>query len=111
MEDVLDVYKRPYDPRFPHVCLDEASKQMLADIREPLAMESGKPTRQEYEYEREGTCSIFLACEPLTGKRYVKVTAQRTKIEWALFMQEVMETQYQDGQRIILVMDHLNTGE
>lgn len=71
MEDTLEVHKRPYDERFPQVCLDEASKQLLAETREPLPMQPGAPVRSDYEYEREGTCSLFLACEPLTGKRFV----------------------------------------
>jgi hypothetical protein len=109
MEDALEVYKRPYDVRFPQICMDEGSKQLLAETRAPIPMEKGKPKREDNEYEREGTCSIFVACEPLAGKRYLKVTEQRTKKDWAEFMQEVIDVQYRDAEKIILVMDNLNT--
>lgn len=109
MEDVLEVYKRPYDPRFPQICMDEGSKQLLAETREPIPMEKGKPKREDYEYEREGTCSLFVACEPLTGKRYLKVSERRTKKDWAIFMQELIDVQYREAEKIILVMDNLNT--
>ena len=109
MEDTLEVYKRPYDPRFPQICMDEGSKQLLAETRAPIPMKKGKPKREDNEYEREGTCSIFVACEPLAGKRYLKVTERRTKKDWAEFMQEVIDVEYQDAEKIILVMDNLNT--
>lgn len=109
MEDVLEVYKRPYDPRFPPICMDEGSKQLLAETREPLPMKKGEPKREDYEYEREGTCSLFLACEPLAGKRYLKVRERRTKKDWATFMQELIDVQYREAEKIILVMDNLNT--
>ena len=78
MEDVLEVYTRPYDPRYPLVCMDEVSKQLLRDIRAPLPMEPGSPERQDYEYERGGVANLFLFCEPLGGKRWVDVTEHRT---------------------------------
>ena len=109
MEDTLEVYKRPYEARFPQICMDEGSKQLLAETREPIAMKEGKPKREDNEYERKGTCSIFVACEPLTGKRYLKVTERRTKKDWANFMQEVIDIHYKDAEKIILVMDNLNT--
>jgi DDE superfamily endonuclease len=109
MEDTLEVYKRPYDPRRPQICMDEGSKQLLAETQASIPMETGKPEREDYEYEREGTCSIFVACEPLAGKRYLKVSKQRTKKDWAAFMQEVIDVQYPDAEKIILVMDNLNT--
>jgi DDE superfamily endonuclease len=109
MEDVLDVYHRPYDPRFPQLCMDEGSKQLLAETREPLAMEPGEPKREDYEYEREGVCSVFLVCEPLTGKRFLKVTERRTKGDWAHFMRDIIDKQYKGAEKIILVMDNLNT--
>jgi hypothetical protein len=109
MEDTLEVYTRPYDPRRPQICMDEGSKQLLAETRASLPMKEGKPKREDYEYEREGTCSIFVACEPLAGKRYLKVTKQRTKKDWAEFMQEVIDVHYPDAEKIILVMDNLNT--
>lgn len=109
MEDVLEVYHRPYDPRFPQICMDEGSKQLLAETREPLAMEPGEPKREDYEYERDGVCSVFIACEPLTGKRFLKVTEQRTKEDWAHFLRDIIDVQYKDAEKIILVMDNLNT--
>jgi len=81
MEDVLEVYHRPYDARFPQVCMDEGSKQLLADKREGEPMEPGKPARYDNEYERKGTISVFVACEPLGGKRMIKVSKRRTKKE------------------------------
>jgi DDE superfamily endonuclease len=109
MEDTLEVYQRPYDARFPQICMDEGSKQLLADTREALPMEKGKLKREDYEYEREGTCSIFVACEPLTGKRYLKVSKRRTKKDWAFFMRDVIDIHYPDADKLILVMDNLNT--
>jgi hypothetical protein len=109
MEDTLEVYHRPYDARFPQICMDEGSKQLLADTREPLPMEKGKPTRQDYEYGRKGVCSVFVASEPLAGKRFVQVSERRTKKDWARFMREVIDVQYPDAEKIILVMDNLNT--
>jgi hypothetical protein len=109
MEDTLEVYKRPYDARFPQICMDEGSKQLLAETRASIPMKKGKPEREDYEYEREGTCSLFVACEPLAGKRYLKVTERRTKKDWAEFMREVIDVHYSDAEKIILVMDNLNT--
>ena len=82
MEDVLEVYTRPYDERFPQVCLDEKSKQLLAEVREPLSVPRGWP-RQDYEYERNGTANLFIVSEPLAGWRHISVTERRTKIDWA----------------------------
>ena len=109
MEDVLDVYHRPYDPRFPQINMDEGSKQLLDELREPISMEKGKPKREDNEYEREGTFNIFGACEPLTGKYFFKVTETRTKEDWAYFMRDLIDVQYKDAEKIILVMDNLNT--
>jgi hypothetical protein len=109
MEDVLDVYCRALDSRYPVVCLDEASKQLLADIRPPLPMEPGMPERVDADYERCGTCSIFMACEPLRGWRVAKVTSQRTRRDWAHFVRELVDTHYADAERVVLVMDNLNT--
>ncbi|MDP9380895.1 MAG: IS630 family transposase, partial [Chloroflexota bacterium] len=83
MEDVLDVYKRPYDPCFPQVCMDEVSKQLLRDSRGPLPIEPGKPEREDYEYERGGVANLFLFCEPLANKRWVDVTEHRKRVDWA----------------------------
>lgn len=109
MEDVLAVYVRAYDPRYPQICMDEISKQLLGDIRPPLPVEAGHAERQDYEYERHGICNLFLACEPLMGKRYVKVTARRTKVDWAHFLREVVDIYYPQAEKIVLVMDNLNT--
>jgi len=109
MEDVLDVYCRPYDPLRPVVCMDESSKQLLADVRSPLPMQPGKPQRNDDHYERRGTRNLFLACEPLRGRREIKVTPRRTKQDWAVFVRELVDVQYPDATRIVLVMDNLNT--
>jgi hypothetical protein len=109
MEDVLDVYCRPYDPLHPVVCLDESSKQLLADVHAPLPREPGTPQRNDDHYERRGTCNLFLACEPLHGWREIKVTPRRTKQDWALFVRELVDVHYPDATRIVLVMDNLNT--
>lgn len=109
MEDVLEVYTRPYDARFPQVCLDEGSKQLLAETRDPLPVKPGEPKREDYEYEREGTCSLFLACEPLSGKRFVQVRERRTKADWADFVRELIEVHYPQAEKIVLVLDNLNT--
>ncbi len=109
MEEVLAVYHRPYDERFPQVCLDEGCKQLLADTRERLPMQPGKPECYDYEYEREGVCSIFLACEPLAGRRFLQVSPQRTRQDWAHFVKELIDVHYPQAEKIVLVMDNLNT--
>lgn len=109
MEDVLEVYQRPYDPRFPQICMDEGSKQLLEEIRQPLAVEPGKPRREDYEYEREGVFNLFAACEPLTGKYVVHVTSSRTKEDWAYFMRDLLDGPYKEAEKVILVLDNLNT--
>lgn len=109
MEDVLDVYTRPYDPRFPQVCMDEVSKQLLRDTREPLPVRPGRVQRMDYEYEREGVVNLFLFCEPLAGRRWVDVTDRRTKVDWARQVQELVDMRYPMAERIVLVMDNLNT--
>jgi len=109
MEDILAVYTRPYDARFPVVCLDERSKQLLRDSRAPLSAKPGAVTRHDYEYEREGVMNLFLVCEPLAGRRWVWVTARRTKRDWAQVIREVVDVHYPDAERIVLVQDNLNT--
>jgi hypothetical protein len=109
MEDVLDVYCRPYDPLYPVVCMDESSKQLVSDVREPLPMEPGQPQRVDDHYERHGTSNLFLACEPLRGWREIKVTERRTKLDWAHFVRELVDQHYPQAHRIVLVMDNLNT--
>ena len=108
MEMVLDVYKRPYDPRHPVVCMDESPRQLIAETKTPVAVLPGKPARHDYEYKRCGVCNIFMACEPLAGKRMVSITERKTKKDWSLFLDEIAES-YQMAEEITLVMDNLNT--
>ena len=109
MEDVLAVYTRPYDAKHPQICMDEGGKTLQANTHDPLAMQPGQVEREDYEYEREGTCSVFLAVEPLAGKRIVQVRARRTKADWAYFIRELIEVHYPQAEKIVLVMDNLNT--
>jgi len=109
MEDGLEVYQRPYDPRFPQVCMDEASKQLLDQITPSLPLAPGHPAREDYEYVRGGTANLFICCEPLRGWRHLTVTARRTRVDWAVCMQELVDVHYPDAEQIVLVMDNLNT--
>jgi len=109
MEDVLDVYTRLYDPRYPQVCMDEVSKQLLRDTRQSLPMEPGRVKGHDYEYERGGVVNLFLFCEPLRGKRWVDVTERRTKVDWANQIKELVDERYPKAEQIVLVMDNLNT--
>jgi hypothetical protein len=109
MEEVLEVYKRPYDPRFPVVCMDEASKQLVGEVRPPEAMQPGQVRRQDSEYERQGTCNLFMFFEPLRGWRHVWVTDQRRKVEWACCVQELLDVLYPQARKVVLVCDNLNT--
>jgi hypothetical protein len=109
MEDVLDVYKRPYDPRRPNVCLDETSKQLIGETRAPMPASPGQPARYDYEYKRNGVANLFMIFEPLIGKRHVKVTERRTKVDWAYCVREMVDQIYPDAEQIVLVMDNLNT--
>lgn len=109
MEDVLEVYTRPYDPRFPQVCMDESAKQLLRDKRESLPMHLGQPERVDYTCEAAGRCKLFLAGEPLVGKRFVKVTQHRTSQDWAHFIRELVDVHYPHAENLVLVVDNLNT--
>jgi len=109
MEDVLEVYKRPYDPQRPVVCLDETSRQLLADTRTPLPCAPGQAARADHEYERGGTANLFLAFEPLAGHRHTQATAQRTKVDWAQFMKGLLDGPYASAAQVVLVQDNLNT--
>lgn len=109
MEDVLDVYTRPYDPARPLVCLDELNKQLVAETRIPLPMEPGQPVRFDYEYERCGTANVFMLSEPLTGQRQVLVTEQRTTVDFAQVVRDLLEVRYPQAEKVVLVMDNLNT--
>jgi hypothetical protein len=108
MEDVLDVYERPYDARFPVVCMDETSLQLLGDTRPPLPAAPGRGRREDYEYVRGGVGNVFLAVEPLRGWRTAAVTERRTRRDWAHFMRDVA-AHYPDAERIVVVLDNLNT--
>jgi transposase len=109
MEDVLEVYQRPYDPHVPKVCMDEGSKQVLAHTREPIPMEAGKSERIDYEYERKGVCSVFVAVEPETGACHLQVSERRTRQDWARFVRDLLLVQYPQAEKLVLVMDNLNT--
>jgi hypothetical protein len=109
MERVLDVYKRPYDKDYPVVCMDESPKQLIAEIQDSIAMKPGQEARVDYEYVRNGVINIFMANEPLKGKRFVEVTEFKTKKDWAVFIKEIADVQYPKAKRITLVMDNYNT--
>jgi transposase len=110
MEEVLDIYKRPYDPKYPVICMDESSKQLIKETRQPLPMKPGDVEKYDTEYERNGTASIFIAFEPLQGVRFTKTTEQRTRTDWAYYIREVVDNEhYRNAEKIIFVMDNLNT--
>lgn len=109
MEDVLDVYSRPYDPRRPVICLDETSRQLLGDVTPPVPVAPGRPAREDYEYVRCGVCNLFLVCEPLRGWRHVTVSDRRTRRDFADVIKELVEVRYPDVDRLVLVLDNLNT--
>lgn len=108
MEQVLEIYKRPYDPQRPVVCMDESPRQLIRETRTPLLARRGTAARHDYEYERCGVCNVFMAVEPLAGKRLVRITERKTKPDWAHFIKELADA-YPEAQRITLVMDNLNT--
>jgi len=108
MELVLDVYKRPYDARFPVICMDESPRQLIDEVKVPVPAAPGRPVRYDYEYKRCGTCNIFMANEPLAGKRMVEVTESKIKVDWAFFVKKIT-SHYQGAEKITLVMDNLNT--
>ena len=109
MEDVLKVYHRPHDPRRPVVCMDETFKQLIGETREPLPMRPGDDGRFDHVYTRNGTASLCLAFEPLAGWRTVQVTDHRRRLEWAAFVRSLLDGRYRDAERVVLVMDQLNT--
>jgi hypothetical protein len=109
MEDVLAVYTRPYNPHRPQVCLDETSRQLLAQVTAPLPVAPGRPAREDYEYVREGVCNVFLVCEPLRGWRQVMVSQRRTRIDWARCVKELLDVHYPHAEQLVLVQDNLNT--
>jgi hypothetical protein len=109
MEDVLDVYHRPYDPNIPVVCMDEKPYQLLGHARDPIPARPGHDLTQDSEYVRHGTCSIFVWAEPLAGRRRVDARAQRTRIDWAAEVDQLLTVDHPHAQRVVLVMDNLNT--
>ena len=108
MERVLDVYRRPLDPAFPVVCMDETPRQLIRETRVPVPAAPGRPARHDHEYERCGNCNVFMATEPLAGQRMTKVTARKTKVDWARFLADIA-ARYADATKITLVMDNLST--
>ena len=109
MEDILETYALPYDPEIPMICMDEQPVQLLGEKLQPIPMKPGKPRKEDYEYVRNGTCSIFVFTEPLDGWRHVVASERRTKKDWALQIQELLEVHRPDAKRVRLVMDNLNT--
>ena len=109
MEFVLDVYKRPYNVDYPVVCMDESPKQLIDEFRTSIAMKPGQEARVDYEYIRNGVVNIFMANEPLKGKRLAKVTEFKTKKDWAMFIKEIAEKKYPKAKKITLVMDNYKT--
>lgn len=109
MYDILDLYKEPYDPKRPVVGLDEKPKQLLGEKRKPIPMKPGCPERYDYEYVRNGKANVFLAVEPLAGRRVVQVTDHRTKRDFALFVKRLVDEEYPDAETLRIVVDNLNT--
>ena len=109
MEDVLEVYKRPYDRRRPVVCLDETSKQLIGEVARPVPVAPGRVAHYDYEYVRNGVANIFMIFEPLAGQRDVEITNRRTKKDWALCVRRIADEMYPDAEVIVLVEDNLNT--
>jgi hypothetical protein len=109
MEDVLEVYKRPYDPRRPVVCLDETSKQLIGEVSTPVSASPGQVARYDYEYVRNGVANIFMIFEPLAGQRDVEVTDRRTKKDYARCLRKIADEMYPDAEVVVLVQDNLNT--
>jgi hypothetical protein len=109
MEDVLEVYKRPYDPKCPVVCLDETSKQLIGEVAPPVSAAPGQVAQYDYEYVRQGVANIFMIFEPLAGQREAQVTERRTRKDWAECLRHISDEMYPDAERIVLVEDNLNT--
>lgn len=108
MEDVLSVYQRPYDPMYPQVCLDEIQKALRSTPRGRLSMKPGQPVREDYEYKRHNSCALFLAVEPLAGRRQVWVHSRRTKLDFAEVLRALTDEIYPEAKKIVLVVDNLN---
>jgi hypothetical protein len=109
MESVLDIYKMPYDKHYPVVCMDESPKQLIKQTRIPIARKPGQDAKEDYEYSRQGVANIFMANEPLKGKRYVQIKKSKTKKDWAYFVKHIADRLYPNAEKIYLIMDNLNT--
>jgi hypothetical protein len=109
MEDVLEVYHRPHDPACPVVCVDETSKQLIAETRVPIAAKPGRPARHDYEYQRNGTANLFMIFAPLEGWRHVKVTDRHAAVDYAQILKELSDTYFPEANKIVLVQDNLST--
>jgi hypothetical protein len=109
MEDVLDLYHLPYDPRFPLVCMDESNKQLVGEVTAPIPAAPGHARLVDHEYVRNGVAEIFLEVEPLAGRRHVAVTERRTRVDWAYFIKGMLDERYPEAEKVRLVMDNLNT--
>jgi len=109
MEDILDAYQRPHDPECPMVCVDETSKQLIAETRVPIAAKPGRAARYDYEYRRNGTANLFMMFAPLEGWRHVKVTDRHTALDYAQVLKELSDTHFPNAKKIVLVQDNLNT--
>lgn len=109
MEDVLEVYRRPYTTDYPVVCMDESSKQLIGEVTEPIPAAPGHPLLKDDEYVRNGVAEIFLEVEPLAGRRHVEVTERRTMIDWAKNTRDMLDIRYPNAKKVVLVMDNLNT--
>jgi hypothetical protein len=109
MEDVIEVYQRPHDPDRPVVCVDETGKQLIGDIRPPLPVRVGNPAKEDSEYVRNGTANLFMAFEPLAGRRVVEVTQRRRAVDFARFLKRLLDETYSNADKVVLVTDNLNT--
>jgi len=109
MENILELYQRPYDPNKPLICMDETSKQLVKETRSPIAATPGQPARYDYEYERNGVSNIFMFYEPFGGKRYVSITDRHTKKDWAIQIKQLLDVCFPTAEKIVLVVDNLNT--
>lgn len=109
MEDVLELYHAPYDARFPQVCMDESSKQLVGEVHEPIPVAPGRAKIEDHEYVRNGVAEIFIEVEPLAGRRHVEITERRTRVDWAGFIKGMLEERYPDAIKVRLIMDNLNT--
>ncbi len=109
MEDVLEVYERPRDPDAPVVCLDESSKQLIAETRVPIPAKPGRPARHDYEYHRNGTANLFMMFAPLEGWQHVKVTERHAAVDYAQVLKEISDTHFPGASKIVLMQDNLST--